>query len=148
MVSESTVCRLVDYNVFSARNIDLPRKIRYSRRRVKKHVKVDKKCKAGRTYQDFQHYMAGCPGLPVVEIGSVEGTKGGKVLLADNGSEFSNPPAIEYSPARETSGHVYSTVTRQLPARKGPRSETMSLSEILFRKESLLISIHKGISTV
>lgn len=144
MVSESTVYRLVDYNVFSARNIDLPRKIRYSKRRAKKHVKVDKKCRAGRTYQDFQHYMAGCPGLPVVEIDSVEGTKGGKVLLtlhfvkaefmlaflrdandsqsvidifeklyqklgagefqklmpvllADNGSEFSNPSAIEYS---------------------------------------------------
>ena len=38
MVSESTLYRLVDYNVFKARNIDLPRKVRYSRRRKAKRV--------------------------------------------------------------------------------------------------------------
>lgn len=30
MVSESTIYRLVDYNLFDARNIDMPRKVRYS----------------------------------------------------------------------------------------------------------------------
>lgn len=35
MVSESTLYRLVEYNVFRARNIDLPRKVRYSRRKKK-----------------------------------------------------------------------------------------------------------------
>ena len=33
MVSESTLYRFVDYNLFSARNIDMPRKVRYSKRR-------------------------------------------------------------------------------------------------------------------
>ena len=141
-ISESTVYRLVDYNVFTARNIDLPRKVRYSKHRVKKHRKIDKLCRKKRTYQDFLLYMQEHPDLPVTEIDSVEGVKGGKVLLTihfvraefmaaflrdandsqsvidifnklyfelhcdifmelmpvllgDNGTEFSNPKAIE-----------------------------------------------------
>ena len=81
MVSKSTVYRLIAYSLFSARNIDLPRKVRYSSRKVKKHAKVDKQCRVGRTYRDFRAFLSGSPGLPVTEIDSVEGTKGGKVLL-------------------------------------------------------------------
>lgn len=36
MVSESTLYRFVDYNLFSARNIDMPRKVRYANVRRKK----------------------------------------------------------------------------------------------------------------
>lgn len=81
IVSESTIYRLIDYNLLTARNIDLPRKVRYSKRRVKKYVKVDKKCRIGRTYVDYKAYMLDHPDLPVTEMDSVEGTKGGKVLL-------------------------------------------------------------------
>lgn len=142
-VSKSTIYRLIDYNVFTARNIDLPRKVRYSKRKVKKHTKVDKACRIGRTYQDFKAFREENPDLPLTEIDSVEGTKGGKVLLTihfvkaelmlaflrdandsqsvinvferlylelrcylfmeimpvllgDNGTEFSNPRAIEF----------------------------------------------------
>ncbi len=141
-VSKSTMYRLIEYNVFQARNIDMPRKVRYAKRRVKKHVRIDKKCRVGRTYLDFRNYMDNHPDVSVVEIDSVEGTKGGKVLLTihfvkaefmlafireantsqsvidifnelyrilghtlfvqlfpvllgDNGTEFSNPTAIE-----------------------------------------------------
>lgn len=142
MVSRSTIYRLIDYNVFSARNIDLPRKVRYSKRKVRTHAKVDKKCRIGRTYEDFLLFMQEHPHLPVTQLDSVEGKKGGRVLLtihfvkaefmlaflrdandsqsvidifeklylelrpdrfsklmpvllADNGTEFSNPSAIE-----------------------------------------------------
>ena len=142
MVSESTLYRLVVYNVFTARNIDLPRKVRYSRRRKRKDFKVDKACRIGRTYNDYITYCSQHPDLPVTQMDSVEGKKGGKVLLTihfvkaelmlaflrdsndsqsvldifdrlylelrpdifmsiiplvltDNGSEFSNPKAIE-----------------------------------------------------
>lgn len=81
MVSESTIYRLIDYNVFSARNIDLPRKVRYSKRRAKKHAKIDKQCRINRTYKDYQTFRSNNPDLPITEIDSVEGTKGGKVLL-------------------------------------------------------------------
>ena len=57
MVSESTIYRLIGYNVFTARNIDLPRKVRYSSRKVRKHVKVDTACRIGRSYQDYLSYM-------------------------------------------------------------------------------------------
>jgi len=143
MVSESTIYRLVDYNLLTARNIDLPRKVRFAARKVRKHHKIDKKCRIGRTYQDFQKFMEEHPDTPVTELDSVEGKKGGKVLLTvhfvkaelmlsfirdandaqsvidvfeklyielmpdvftkifplllpDNGSEFSDPTALEY----------------------------------------------------
>ena len=142
MVSRSTLSRLMEDNLFTARNIDLPRKVRYSKRKIRSHAKIDKKCRIGRTYEDFLLFMQEHPHLPVTQIDSVEGKKGGKVLLtihfvkaefmlaflreandsqsvidvferlylellpdcfsklmpvllADNGTEFSNPSAIE-----------------------------------------------------
>lgn len=143
MQSEKTIYTYVDNNLFSARNIDMPRKVRL-RPRKKKPVafRVDRKCRTGRTYQDYRAYRELFPDTPVVELDSVEGVRGGKVLLtlhfvqsslmlaflrdandsqsvidifetlylelrpdifmelfplllADNGSEFSHPSAIE-----------------------------------------------------
>lgn len=143
MVSKSTLYRLIDFNLFSARNIDMPRKVRYAKRKIKKQFKVDKTCRVGRTYADFRLFLSQNPHLPLVEMDTVEGKKGGKVLLTlhfvktefmlaflreandsqsviniledlylslgqdtfgqlmpvlltDNGSEFSNPLAIEF----------------------------------------------------
>lgn len=144
MVSESTIYRLIDAQLISARNIDLPRKVRFRQRKAPKTVKVDKTCRIGRKYEDYTAYMEEHPDTPVTELDSVEGTKGSKVLLtihfvkaelmlaflrdhndsasviavfndlyrilghdlfshlfriclADNGSEFSNPKAIEFN---------------------------------------------------
>lgn len=154
MVSESTIYRLIDYNVFSARNIDLPRKVRYSNRRIKRQLKIDKTCRIKRTYEDYIVYMKANPDLPVTQIDTVEGEKGGKVLLTihfvkaefmlaflrpandsqsvidifeqlylelrcdifmkimpvllgDNGSEFSNPTAIEQDRQGNLRTHVF-----------------------------------------
>ena len=143
MVSERTIYRLIDSRIISAMNMDLPRKVRCSARRQTVHVKVDKACRIGRDHDCFTAYMKEHPLLPLTELDSVEGTKGGKVLLtihfvkaelmlafirehndsqsvidiferlylelrpdrfmeifkvclADNGSEFSNPSAIEF----------------------------------------------------
>lgn len=41
MISQSSLYRLVDYNVLRVRNIDLPRKVRYSQRKKKNNFKVD-----------------------------------------------------------------------------------------------------------
>lgn len=143
MVSERTIYRLIDSRILSAMNMDLPRKVRFSARNNKVHLKVDKACRIGRTFECFNTYLSEHPDLPIVQLDSVEGKKGGKVLLtihfvnaefmlaflrehndsqsvidiferlylelrpdrfvklfkvclADNGSEFSNPRAIEY----------------------------------------------------
>jgi len=143
MVSERTIYRLVDARILSAMNIDLPRKVRYSARKQKIHAKVDKACRIGRDYECYLTYINNNPDIPITQLDSVEGKKGGKVLLtihfvkaemmlaflrdrndsksvinifdalyhilgsdnfkklfkvclADNGTEFSNPSAIEF----------------------------------------------------
>lgn len=81
MLDEKTIYNYIDAGLLSVGNIDLPRKVRYRVRRKKKPVKVDKQCHAGRAYEDFEAYMAANPDVSVVEMDSVEGRKGGKVLL-------------------------------------------------------------------
>ena len=143
MVSERTIYRLIDARLISAMNIDLPRKVRYSSRKKSVPMKVDKACRIGRDYECFENFMQNNPELPIVQLDSVEGKRGGKVLLTihfvkaemmlafirernnsksvieifnqldfrlgrenfmklfkicltDNGSEFSNPKAMEF----------------------------------------------------
>jgi IS30 family transposase len=81
MLDEKTIYNYIDAGLLSVNNIDLPRKVRYRTRSRKKPVRVDKKCHVGRTYEDFETYLAANPDIPVVEMDSVEGRKGGKVLL-------------------------------------------------------------------
>lgn len=81
MLDERTIYNYVDAGLFSVGNIDLPRKVRYKVRKKKPPVRVDKQCHLGRTYEDFLEYTAANPDVPIVEIDSVEGRKGGKVLL-------------------------------------------------------------------
>ena len=81
MLAERTIYNYVDSGIFSVGNIDLPRKVRYKVRKKKASVRVDRNCHLGRTYEDFTEYTGANPDLPVVEIDTVEGRKGGKVLL-------------------------------------------------------------------
>lgn len=145
MCSERTIYELINAGYLQARNIDLPRKVRFRpRKKGGKTFKVDKKCRIGRTIEDYRQYCIEHPELQTTELDTVEGTKGGAVLLtihfvkaklqlafrreandsvsvteifhqllrtlgtwdykkifalllADNGSEFSNPTAIEYA---------------------------------------------------
>lgn len=81
MLDERTIYNYVDAGLLSVGNIDLPRKVRYKVRKKKPPVRVDKQCHLGRTYEDFLEYTAANPDVPIVGIDSVEGRKGGKVLL-------------------------------------------------------------------
>lgn len=82
MYSENKIYKLVDLGLLEVRNIDLPRKIRFRKRTKKATIyKIDKDCLKNRTYEDFQKYIQENPDTPIVEIDSVEGKKGGKVLL-------------------------------------------------------------------
>ena len=155
MLSEKTLYTYMDNNLFSARNIDMPRKVRLRpRKRKPVSLKVDKACRIGRSFQDFLAFQKQSPDLPVVELDSVEGVQGGKVLLtvhfvgtslmlaflrdsndsqsvidifdrlylelrpdifmdlfpillADNGSEFSNPSAIEFDRQGNRRCHLF-----------------------------------------
>ena len=82
MFSEKTIYNYVDAGLFSARNIDLPRKVFYKPRKSSHDsFKVNKSCRIGRTYENFLSFLQGWPDCPIVQMDSVEGRKGGKVLL-------------------------------------------------------------------
>ena len=82
MCDERSIYNYVDAGILSVGNIDLPRKVRYRKRRKKKTVHIDKLCHIGRTYEDFRKFMEANPDLSVVEMDSVEGTRDSlKVLL-------------------------------------------------------------------
>lgn len=144
-LNEKTVYRYIAGGLLRAKNGDMPR-VCSLKPRARKPVehKIDTKCRLGRTYADFQAFMATAPDTRVVEMDSVIGRIGGKVLLTlmfrdcglmlaflrnrndsqsvidafsqlwklagpglfrrlfpvlltDNGSEFSNPRALEYA---------------------------------------------------
>ena len=154
MWNERTLYNYVDYGIFTAKNIDMPRVIRMNKRKKKKNFKVDKSCRIGRTYHDFTSFTKDHPDLIIVEMDTVEGIKGGKVLLTlhftipqlmfafirdantsqsvidiinrlylelrpdifadlfqilltDNGSEFSNPKALEFDFQDNRRTHVF-----------------------------------------
>ena len=82
MYSENKIYKLVNSGLLKVRNIDLPRKVRLRKRHKNAKIyKVDKNCLENRTFEDFKKYMEENPDTPVVEMDSVEGNKGGKVLL-------------------------------------------------------------------
>lgn len=77
-----TLYNYINSGFLSARNLDLPRKVKYKPR--KKHIestKRNRKSLVGREYSDFTALMQECPDTPVVEMDTVEGRKGGKVIL-------------------------------------------------------------------
>lgn len=81
-VSEKTMYRYIDQGVFGINNLDLRQKVRRPlRKKSGPTLKVDKKCYQGRNYKDHLEFMEAHPDLPVCQMDTVEGKKGGKVLL-------------------------------------------------------------------
>lgn len=144
-VCEKSVYRYINAGLIRSKRGDLPRScsMKPRKRKAPEH-QVDSKCRINRTHDDFKKYCTEHPDSPVVEMDSVLGGVGGKVLLTmhfnncglmlaflrnannsqsvidvfnllekrltltvfcqlfpviltDNGSEFSNPAALETS---------------------------------------------------
>ena len=154
-VCEKTLYKYADAGLFTARNIDMPRKVAFRPRKKKStELKVDKECRIGRTLEDFGAFMREHPSFPVTQADSVEGIQGGAVLLtlhflsskvqlafkrehnnaasvteainmlyetlgksdyaklmtvivADNGSEFSDPLSIEFDKDGNRRSYVF-----------------------------------------
>lgn len=79
--TRATLYRYLSNNCFSVGPIDLPRKVRMKKRKQKKGEPKKTLARTNRTYEDFQKYIELHPDLPIVEMDTVEGTKGGRVLL-------------------------------------------------------------------
>ena len=142
---EKTIYNYMHLDIFDLPRGSMPRmNIRKPRTKEKTRHKIDPKYRNGRKYSDYQNFMEQHPELAPVQMDSVIGEVGGKVLLTvlfpcgmllaclrdtnnsqsvidyldsfernfgletfrklfpviltDNGSEFSNPAAIEFSP--------------------------------------------------
>jgi IS30 family transposase len=82
MCCDKTIYKYIDLGLLNIRNIDLPRKVRFRTRTKRTTVyKIDKNCLENRKYEDFEKFIEENPDTPIVEMDSVEGMKGGKVLL-------------------------------------------------------------------
>lgn len=80
--SRRTLYSYIDKSVLTVRNLDLRRKVKYKpRRKPTRCGSLDKAYRKGRNYDDFLRLLRQSPTLPVVEMDTVEGRKGGKVLL-------------------------------------------------------------------
>lgn len=79
--SERTLYTYVDQNLFQARNLDLARKIRMSPRKKSKTLKIERACRVGRTYLDYQAFLLANDHPAVVQMDTVEGLKGGSNIL-------------------------------------------------------------------
>lgn len=81
--SKKTLYEYIDQRLLSVGNLDLPRKVRYKKR--KKHQienAKDQRYRVGRNYKDFLEFIAQNPELSIVEMDTVEGLKSeSKVLL-------------------------------------------------------------------
>ena len=74
--SRKTLYNYIDQGVFTAKNIDLRRKVRYKCKPRKTGTRVSlaaKEFRIGRTYEDFQKFIQENPDVPVVELDTVEG---------------------------------------------------------------------------
>ena len=80
-ITRATLYNYISKNCFSASSIDLPRKVRMKKRKQRRAEPKDTQARANRTYEDFQKYISEHPEQPIVEMDTVEGIKGEKVLL-------------------------------------------------------------------
>jgi IS30 family transposase len=74
--SRKTLYNYIDQGIFTARNIDMRRKVRYKCKPRKKGTRISlaaKEFRIGRTYEDFQKYIHSNPEIPIVELDTVEG---------------------------------------------------------------------------
>ena len=81
--SRTTMYKYVNLGVFSLKNIDLPRKVRYKARKKDRNQRARRESaiRQGRKYEDYEAYLEKHKNVEVVEMDTVEGTKGGKVFL-------------------------------------------------------------------
>ena len=78
--SLSSLYNYIEKGYLTVRNIDLARKVKF-RKRKKRSTPKDTKARINKTYNDFKTYLETHPETQVVEMDTVEGIKGGKVLL-------------------------------------------------------------------
>ena len=108
-VSSSTVYRHIRKGYLSIAPIDLARAVKFKERRKSKLPSIPKEAKKGRSYEDFQNYLALNQLDFWLEMDTVLGRMGGKVLLTFNLSfcNFIFARLLDNKTALEVTKHLY-----------------------------------------
>ena len=108
-VSSSTVYRHIRKGYLSTTPIDLARAVKFKERRKSKLPSIPKEAKKGRSYEDFQNYLALKQLDSWLEMDTVLGRMGGKVLLTFNLSfcNFIFARLLDNKTALEVTKHLY-----------------------------------------
>lgn len=108
-VSSSTVYRHIRKGYLSIAPIDLARAVKFKERRKSKLPSIPKEAKKGRSYEDFQNYLALKQLNSWLEMDTVMGRIGGKVLLTFNLSfcNFIFARLLDNKTTLEVTKHLY-----------------------------------------
>ncbi|WP_275543859.1 IS30 family transposase [Streptococcus sp. Marseille-P8640] len=108
-ISSSTVYRHIRKGYLSIAPIDLARAIKFKERRKSKLPSISKEAKKGRSYEDFQNYLALNQLNSWLEMDTVMGRIGGKVLLTFNLSfcNFIFARLLDNKTTLEVTKHLY-----------------------------------------
>ncbi|CAM1660144.1 IS30 family transposase ISSmi3 [Streptococcus mitis] len=108
-VSSSTVYRHIRKGYLSIAPIDLVRAVKFKERRKSNLPSIPKESKKGRSYEDFQNYLALNQLDSWLEMDTVLGRMGGKVLLTFNLSfcNFIFARLLDNKTALEVTKHLY-----------------------------------------
>ena len=108
-VSSSTVYRHIRKGYLSIAPIDLARAVKFKERRKNKLPSIPKEAKKGRSYEDFQNYLSLNQLNYWLEMDTVMGRIGGKVLLTFNLSfcNFIFARLLDNKTALEVTKHLY-----------------------------------------
>ena len=108
-VSSSTVYRHIRKGYLSIAPIDLARAVKFKERRKSNLPSIPKEAKKGRSYEDFQNYLSLNQLNYWLEMDTVMGRMGGKVLLTFNLSfcNFIFARLLDNKTALEVTKHLY-----------------------------------------
>ena len=108
-VSSSTVYRHIRKGYLAIAPIDLARAVKFKERRKSNLPSIPKEAKKGRSYEDFQNYLVLNQLNSWLEMDTVMGRTGGKVLLTFNLSfcNFIFARILENKTALEVTKHLY-----------------------------------------
>ncbi len=87
-ISKSTVYRHINKQYYSIGRIDLPRAVKFKPRKSNSDTYVPKAVKKNRSYEDFIAFREENPNISIVEMDTVIGRTGGKVILTIHFTAF------------------------------------------------------------
>lgn len=111
--SRASIYRYAQNGYLTAKPIDFPRMVKFKKRRTRELPPIPKADKVGRTYDDFQSYLAKHNLSSWLEMDTVIGRVGGKVLLTFNLSfcNFIFARLLDNKTATEVAKHIQAIKT-------------------------------------